>query len=152
MWKFYFLIVVLPEISSTLRAGFKKLHYEAQFLEKILQSWVNFHWHLCPPETLISSVLKDIVRKMSRRLYQLKFNRVKSCFPVLNFLPFPPPRHDLQSTQQTRRPSLRLSNASSVMRPVRSPLQCLSPLFASTEAILTTCSPRPQAQENLQVL
>lgn len=78
MWKFYFLIVVLPEISSTLRAGFKKLHYEAQFLEKILQSWVNFHWHLCLPETLISSVLKDIVRKMSRRLYQLKFNRVKS--------------------------------------------------------------------------
>lgn len=43
MWKFYFLIVVLPEISSTLRAGFKKLHYEAQFVEKILQSWVNFH-------------------------------------------------------------------------------------------------------------
>lgn len=43
MWKFYFLIVVLPEISSTLRAGFKKLQYEAQFLEKILQSWVNFH-------------------------------------------------------------------------------------------------------------
>lgn len=60
------------------RAGFKKLHYEAQFLEKILQSRVNFHWHLCPPETLISSVLKDIVRKMSTKLYQLKFNRVKS--------------------------------------------------------------------------